>query len=84
MVAEMFQKYIFIFNFFCLKNHVYLYSIKKLFFFSNNFVIQRKYIYIQSKHTCVLKNFYIQTEFFSYKKNIFIQSKKMCSMKYFY
>ena len=39
--------------FFYLKNHIYLYSIKKIFFFCKNFVIQRKYIYIQSKYTCV-------------------------------
>ena len=35
------------------KNYIYLYSIKNIFFFCENFVIQRKYIYIQSKYTCV-------------------------------
>ena len=54
MVAEMLQKYIFIFNIFCyLKNYTYFYSIKKIFLLCKNFVIQRKYIYIQSKYTCI-------------------------------
>ena len=54
MVAEMLQKYIFIFNIFYLK-YIYIQSKKKKKkkFCCKNFVIQRKYIYIQSKYTCV-------------------------------
>ena len=53
MVAEMLQKHIFIFNNFLSKNYVYLYSIKKIFLLCKNFVIQRKYIYTQSKYTSI-------------------------------
>ena len=53
MVAEMLQKHIFIFNIFLSKNYVYFYSIKKIFLLCKNFVIQRKYIYTQSKYTSI-------------------------------
>ena len=74
MVAEMLQKYIFIFNIFLSKKpYIFIFN-QKIFFFRKNFVIQRKYIYIQLKYI----------HLFSHKKYIFIQSKKMSSMKYFY
>ena len=50
MVAEMLQEYIFISNILLTKK---LYSIKKIFLFFKKFDIQRKYIYTQSKYTCI-------------------------------
>ena len=48
------RKNTFLFSIFLyLKNHIYLYSTKKIFSFYENFVIQRKYIYIQLEYTCV-------------------------------
>ena len=65
MVTEILQKYIFIFNFFYLKNRMYLYSIKKIFFFLKNFCRSKKiYLYSIKIYLCI-KFFYIQTDFFS-------------------
>ena len=51
MVAGMLQKYIFIFNIFLFKKpHMFVFN-QKIFFFCKNFVIQKIYIYIQSKYT---------------------------------
>ena len=53
MVAEMLQKYILIFNIFLSKKtDIFIFN-QKIFFLCTNFVIETKYIYIQSKYTCV-------------------------------
>ena len=61
--------------FFLSKNYTYFYSIKKIFLFCKNFVIQRKYSYIQSTYAC--NQTYENIYFYSIKK-------KICLMKFFY
>ena len=41
--------------FFYLKNYIYIFIFyeKKIFLLCKDFVIQRKYIYIQSKYICI-------------------------------
>ena len=76
MVAEMLQKYTFIFNIFLSKKLYISILSQKNIFVSKNFVIQRKYIYIQSKYIKkMLFNwifFHINNiSLFSEKKNVF-------------
>ena len=59
---------------------------KTIFFFSKNFVIQRKYVFTQSKYICIA-TFFISIRvffvfFFCYKKYIFIQLKKCAQGNY--
>ena len=52
MVAEMLQKCTFTFNIvLSMKLHIFISNEKNIL--SKNFVIQRKYIYIQLKHICI-------------------------------
>ena len=62
MVAEMLQKYFFIFNVFLKKLW------KKMLYFKEN-------IFVFNKNIFVLKNFYFHPGFFYIKIYIFIQSK---------
>ena len=74
MVAEMLQKYIFIFNiFFYLKNHICLYSIKKIFFFCKNFSFKEN-IFIFNQNIFIFnQNIFISNQnIFIFNQNIFI------------
>ena len=51
IVAEMLQNTFLYSIYLYLRNYRYFYSIKKIFLFCKNLVIQRKYIYIKSKYT---------------------------------
>ena len=54
MVAEMLQKYFFIFNVFLSKKlYIFIFNEKNIFLLCKDFAIQRKYIYIQSKYICI-------------------------------
>ena len=77
--------------FFYIKNHIYLYSIEKIFFLCKNFVIQRKYIFMFNKNIFIFNYFYFHQIFvhiknislFNEKKHIYRKRFKR-SMKLFY
>ena len=81
IVAEMLQKYTFIFTIFLSKKlYISIFSQKNIFV-CKNFDIQRKYIYIQSKY---IKKMLFNWIFFHINNISLFSEKKMCSMKFFY
>ena len=68
MVAEMLQKYFFIFNVFLKKLYIFIFNEKKMLYFKEN-------IFVFNKNIFALKNFYFHPGFFYIKIYIFIQSK---------
>ena len=83
MVAEMLQKYIFIFNIFLSKKLcIFLFNQKNIFVLEEFCHSKKTYLH-SVKIYFYLRNFCIQTGFFRMKIYIFIQSKKMYSMKFF-
>ena len=75
MVAEMLQKYIFIFNIFYLKNYIYLYSTKKYFSFVKMLSFKEN-IFIFSQNILLLKRFFYPTGFCFVKEIYFYSVKK--------
>ena len=75
IVAEMLQKYTFIFNIFLSKKLYISILSQKNIFVSKNFVIQRKYIYIQSKY---IKKILFNWFFFHINNISLFSEKKKC------